>query len=295
MKQRHKLIKGGFYLTALLILITLLLNQLTLVNGYQLTNNYWHFFFIGILAATIANATGCGGGMVFLPAFLILGMDIQQTLATSFAIQAFGMSSGTLSWLMVVNQSQHSYHWRQLPHILLLSVPASSCGLYFAQQWINSPPINIQIIFCVFSISIGTLILYRLKHTPTEAVTQLTLNLPQQVAVISSCFIGGIITWWLSVGVGEILAIVLMMLGFNTRFAVALAVMVSAATVFSAIPVIVYSNPAIEYGVLLFAAPGALLGGYIARYLAMAISTTKLKAGFSLWIIFSSIGYIIAY
>lgn len=290
-----------FYTLAILALMSIFLTQIEPSQTSTLIEGYWHFFFIGIFAATVASATGCGGGIVFLPAFVVLGMSIEQALATSFTIQCFGMTSGSLNWLALAKSESHGpdHCWEQLPSVLIISLSASIAGLFLAQQLFSNPPFNVHYLFSIFSISIGVLILYRLKnHYQAEEFHSPPLVLRHKLIIVTSCFVGGIITWWLSVGVGEILAIVLLMLGYNIRFSVTLAVIVSAGSVWFALPFVATPYLAtdenlINYRVVLFAAPAALLGGYAARYLAMAVSPKRLKAGLSLWIIFSGAGYIV--
>lgn len=295
------IIRTSFYVLAMLALMAIFFTQIQPSQTSTLVDGYWHFFFIGIFAATVANATGCGGGIVFLPAFVVLGMSVEQALATSFTIQCFGMTSGSLNWLALAKSESHGpdHCWEQLPQVLAISLTASIGGLLLAQQFLQHPPFDVHYLFSIFSITIGALILYRLKnHYQADEFHSPPLTLQSKIALIMSCFIGGIITWWLSVGVGEILAIVLLTLGYNIRFAVTLAVIVSAGSVwfalpFLAVPSLAVSENLINYNVVLFAAPAAMLGGYAARYLAMAISPKRLKAGLSLWIIFSGAGYIV--
>ncbi|MBX2849776.1 MAG: TSUP family transporter, partial [Acidiferrobacterales bacterium] len=60
--------------------------------------SYWYFFILALFGAIVANATGAGGGVVFVPAFSILGIADQSIIATSFAIQCFGMTAGMIAW-----------------------------------------------------------------------------------------------------------------------------------------------------------------------------------------------------
>ncbi|MFT4924545.1 MAG: putative membrane protein YfcA, partial [Phenylobacterium sp.] len=242
-----------------------------------------------------ANSTGAGGGIVFLPAFTVLGLSVPSALATSFAIQCFGMTSGALTWLALARSELHStnHSWEQLNPMLWLTVPPSLAGLLLAQQLMPQPPFDIHILFSVFSITIGSLMLYRIlhKYRADEFYTPNLTDKNKQL-IIASCFVGGIITSWLSIGVGEILAIVLLMLGYNVRFTVTIAVCVSAISVLVALPYYVVVGDTINYSVLLFAGFGAMIGGYIARHLAMAISPRRLKTLLSLWIIFSGFVYL---
>ncbi len=278
---------------AMTALLMMFLTQFDLHDSVELVSNYGHFFIIGLFAATIANATGAGGGIVFLPAFVLLGLSVPQALATSFAIQCFGMTSGTLTWLALARResSKADHCWDQLNSVLWLTLPAAMCGLLLAQKTMPTPPFNVHYLFSIFSITIGLLMLYRLRLT--DRIRSPSLKLSQKALIVLSSFIGGIITWWLSIGVGEILAIVLLMVGFNIRFSITVAVIVSAASVWLALPHYLNLADTINYKVLLFAAPAALFGGFIARHLAVAISAVRLKMALSLWITLSGLLYLL--
>ncbi|MCJ8273372.1 MAG: sulfite exporter TauE/SafE family protein [Psychrosphaera sp.] len=292
-KLGHSYIRISFYSMAMTVLLSMFLWRFDLTDGLSLVSEYGHFFIIGLFAATIANATGAGGGIVFLPAFVLLGLSVPQALATSFAIQCFGMTSGTLTWLALARrESRYEGHcWGQLNSVLWLTLPAAWAGLLLAQNAMPTPPFNVHYLFSAFSIVIGLLMLYRLRHT--DKTGSPSLNIVQKTLIVVSSFIGGIITWWLSIGVGEILAIVLLMVGFNIRFSITVAVIVSAASVWLALPHYLNLADTINYKVLLFAAPAALFGGFIARHLAVAISAVRLKMALSLWIILSGLLYLL--
>ncbi len=296
-KLGNPMIRVSFYLTATTILLAVFLWHFSFADAGQLFTDHWHFFFIGIFAATVANSTGVGGGIVFLPAFTILGLSVPEALATSLAIQCFGMTSGSLTWLALARRELHSpnHSWQQLNPMLALTVPGSLAGLLLAQQLMPQPPFDIHNLFSVFSITIGSLMLYRITHqyqADEFHTPELTGN--NKLLIVASCFVGGIITWWLSIGVGEILAIVLLMFGYNIRFTVTIAVVVSAISVIVALPYYIVIGDTINLSILLFAGPAAMIGGFIARHLAMAISPMRLKIVLSSWIIFSGFVYLFA-
>lgn len=284
-----------FYLASLGVLISIFNSQFSASSQSDLFSEYWHFFIIGIVAATIANATGAGGGIVFLPAFGLLGMTIQEAIATSFAIQCFGMTSGSLTWLGLVRKEQavNQIAWKNLNIILLLATIASLSGLFFARFFIPQPPVKIHILFSLFSIIVGVVMLKRSvarDKVGCEIVENMSIN--SSVFILFGTFVGGIITAWLSIGVGEILVIVLVALGYTARFAIAAAVCISSATVLAAIPGLI-AEKNIHYAVLLFAAPAALIGGFVARHLATMVSVRRLKTIFAFWIVVSGVCYIV--
>jgi uncharacterized membrane protein YfcA len=293
-KFGHNNVRIGFYLFSSLILILLFNQHFRLEeDGIHLLENYWHFLLIGLLAATIANATGAGGGIVFIPAFYLLGMNSMQTLATSFAIQCFGMTSGALAWLSLVRfELAENLIWRQLNKVLLIASVSSLIGLLSIQYSSIQPPVNMHLLLSIFSILVGCIILFSLYSVKRKALATLSLTSFHCVLISISCLIGGAITAWLSIGVGEILAFILILIGFNVRFAIVAAVCVSSITVLAGIPFYINQTSVINVAVLQFAAPAAIIGGWLARYLAVKTSQKNLKFTISLWIIFSGFIYL---
>jgi uncharacterized membrane protein YfcA len=101
---------------------------------------------------------------------------------------------------------------------------------------------------------------------------------------------GGVLTGWLSVAVGEIIAFYLIFRRYDATYAIAIAVIVTAFTVWSVSPVHLSSNSALVWEVVKYAGPGAVLGGILARFLATLMSPQRLKSFFGLWLIVIGVG-----
>jgi uncharacterized membrane protein YfcA len=175
---------------------------------------------------------------------------------------------------------------------MAISIPASWAGMLGTQQWLNAPPINVELLFSLFSLAVGGIILWRTlreKKDSTSYTTTLTPKQKLQLMLVSLC--GGVITAWLSIGVGEVLAIYLLFLGFPVNIAIASAVCVTSATVLTGIFHHIFGTQAINLDVLIFAAPGALIGGALARRFATWLGARLLKLMMAGWIIFSALTY----
>ncbi|MFT6242666.1 MAG: putative membrane protein YfcA [Akkermansiaceae bacterium] len=288
-------IRIGFYLVAAIILVTLGTGSFGRGEALFLrVGSHWHFFLIGILAATVANSTGAGGGIVFLPVFTVLGLTVTESLATSFAIQCFGMTAGALTWLLhlkrdAVCDAQTSGFLR----IFLVSACGSLLGLRLAQEFLPDPGVKIEWFFSFFSLAVGLLILRRTFVLGTvNGGRDREASSRELAGVAVTTFIGGAITAWLSVGVGEILAIHLLALRYRVNVAVAAAVCVTSITVITAVPYYL-TEQAIVKEVLVFAAPGALIGGTLAKRFAILLGAKRLKLGMAGWIILTAIVYLI--
>jgi len=284
-----------FFILSGIILITLL-SHLSYSTFLEPVIRYGHFFIIGIFAATVANSTGAGGGIVFIPAFIALGLSPLESLATSFAIQCFGMTAGALSWLSYrrIEINKHAKQWHSFFKIMLLSCAGSITGIQFTQQLMPSPPIDVELLFSVFSLIVGLVILHRTLKINHESPGRISvLETQESILIFVACLVGGALTAWLSIAVGEILAIVLIFLGFRVNLAIAAAVCVTSVSVLSAIPFHVYTSEAVNLNVLVFAAPGALIGGALARRLAIYLGAHRLKIFMACWIIISAFTYFV--
>jgi len=242
----------------------------------------------------VANSTGAGGGIVFLPVFTVLGLSVGQSLATSFAIQCFGMTAGALTWLLhlkrdEIQDSQSECFMR----IFLVSAAGSLAGLRVAQDFLPDPGLNIEWFFSLFSLAVGLSILHRtLRGDGSNGGREGPITPAEMIGLGISTFIGGAITAWLSVGVGEILAIHLLALRFRVNIAVAAAVCVTSITVITGVAHYL-AGPLVVKEVLVMAAPGALIGGTLAKRLALFLGARRLKLGMAGWIILTAIVYLI--
>ena len=253
----------------------------------HLISNYWYFLPLGIGGAVAANSTGAGGGIVFIPAFTSLGISGLQSLGTSLAIQCFGMSIGSLSWLISIQRKQHGGKQviQLTHHLLLISGLPATTGMLIAQYLLPAPVIAIATLFKFFSILFGiTLLVITLRKSPHRH-TRYTIKGADKLLIGTVSLLGGMITSWISVGAGEWVALLLFFLGFPTMVAVCVAVCISALTVLAGIPYHLWVAQSISVEILLFAAPGAMLGGGVARYLAERLGPIRLKVFFAAWIL----------
>ena len=275
-------------------ILTVWICLLLLTQSFSLIAQYGSFLFLGIVGAIFANATGAGGGVVFVPFFNQLALSSETIVATSFAIQCFGMTAGAITWYTHYCglRSQPNNHvflqWHSLHRGLIVSVPFSICGVLVAQYLLYEYTSYIQsalhFYFGLFSIALalaifGSIPLMRKQSSKSKMLI---------VDVIVLAFIslaGGIITAWLSIGVGELVAVYLILRGFNIGFAIALAVILSSFTVLAAIVYHLWVSQAVYWHIVLYAGAGAILGGMVAKHVVLRFSAIKLKVFFGTWVL----------
>jgi uncharacterized membrane protein YfcA len=262
-------------------------------NPLTLIQEYGGFAFLGLLGAIFANATGAGGGVVFVPFFNQLEFSVATSVATSFAIQCCGMTAGALTWWAFYKQVKaknqpESKQWQPLGNILLSTVPTAIFGLWMVQ--INpqffahfSDPSSLHTGFGIFSIGLALAIFATVFLLSNQGFNS-QLSRYDYVALPAIAIVGGGITAWLSIGVGELVAVYLIMRRFNVTLASAAAVILSALTVWGGVIFHLIITQAIYWPVVLFAGAGAIVGGVLAKRLVLYFSAKNLKLFFAGWI-----------
>ncbi|MCY7296815.1 sulfite exporter TauE/SafE family protein [Alteromonas sp. a30] len=253
---------------------------------------YGAYAFVGVLAAIFANATGAGGGVVFVPFFSQLQFEQTTIVATSFGIQCFGMTSGSITWFSHYRKErQNDEKWSSLFNILLYTIPFSIIGLVAAQFLEFGAPQGLNMTFGVFSIILAFALYATIPILKSGSNrTQLTQLDKALLPII--CLVGGVITAWLSVGVGELVAIYLIFRRFDAPFAIACAVILTAFSVWSGVMYHTFVSNHIFWPIVACAGLGAVIGGVIAKRVVLFFSATNLKLFFASWVLLSGIASI---
>ena len=275
------------FLCLWLLVLWLIPNSLTVIF------DYFSFALLGVIGAIFANSTGAGGGVVFIPMFNQLGFTEIQAIATSFGIQCFGMTAGAFTWCHFYRNDKSVLNlWHSFVPIIAVTAFFSVLGVWAVYGPGLASPASLHTVFSIFSILLGLAILLTVfatkpNHRSTHGYSSLVWYDWLMLIVIGVS--GGVITAWLSVGVGEMLAVYLILRRFDATMAVATAVVVSAITVWSAAPQHFIFEPNAYWQVLVFAGPGAVLGGIFAKTLVIWLSARKLKIFFACWILIMGI------
>ena len=268
-----------------------------------------HFFPIGVFAAIVANSSATGGGVVFVPFFTALN-DLEasgavtgimaggeltpfMTVGLSFVIQAFGMSVGTITWFYRFYASDRpppgprmlldEFFW--LAGLALITcVPT----LLLMQVFVEVDNRLLLTGFKAFSIVMGTVLLLFAIFAKKRSNPRLVVAPLERLVVPLLGVVGGVAMALFSVGIGEFLVVYLILRGYPTLNVVALAVAVTAMTV---IPGALYhvTQTLNVWEIALFAIPGAMIGGSVARFLAQYLGARRLEIAAATWILLSSL------
>ena len=144
-------------------------------------------------------------------------------------------------------------------------------------------------IFKIFSIIFGMILLWIIFFNHKQNHTKFDLVDFDIYLLIFTRFIGGVLTAWISVGVGEIVAIVLILRRYPTMVAIAMGVIISSITVLTAAFHHIVVIESVNWQVVMFAVPGAIIGGTMAYLLSEKLGPMRLKIFFSTWIIITGL------
>ena len=293
-KLQQMLKKNAWLLTIYAVVLSLFVFKIiTWPSGSAaLISEYGVFFLLGLVGALVANSTGAGGGVIFIPFFASLGFSPLEAVGTSIAIQCFGMTAGSVSWLRTLKATSDniSVEKHVILQIMLLGAVCTVIGMLAGQFLIPEPALSINIIFRIFSVFFGGVLLFFTFYKGITAKELIHSLRTFEVVLISvTCLVGGVITAWISVGVGEMIALLLFFLGFPAAIAVAVGVCMSAVAVLTGVQYHLWITDSISPEVVIFAGAAAFIGGYIAKYITRALGSYYLKIFFGLWILITGL------
>lgn len=265
-------------------------------NGIDLAleklTSFGHFFLLGLGGAIVANSTGAGGGIVFIPAFSSLGLSPSQALSTSIMIQCFGMTAGTISWFISF-RGRGSIFQRYKKFLLRTILTAGSFSIVGAisSQLLFRSDITFSMltIFSGLSILFGLTLLLSNLYSGRYSFPKSAIDLPDFLLMALLSFIGGVITSVISIGVGEILLILLFLRKYPLHVSIFAAVCVSAITVIACAPYQIMVEQSVVWDIVAFAAPAAVIGGVLGRYFALFLGANRIKIFCAIWILVTGI------
>ena len=265
-----------------------------------LLGSLWFLPAVGLVGAIIANTSGTGGGVVFVPVFNALReLDVMalaplQVVGVSMAIQSFGMSMGALRWTdRLLHQPtpkalEANVRTRDFALVVLCVLALSLPGMLLTQRLANLDQHAVLLAYKGFSILLGSALILATWTVNARRQERDHLARADLFVLVAIGLVGGPITALFSVGVGELVALYL----FIRHYPVLLCT--GAACVISAISVIAGAVWHVEAGtiqweVVLLAAPAAMLGGFLARPVALWLGAKRLKTLDGAWIVLSAL------
>lgn len=218
---------------------------------------------VAFIAAAVANATAVGGGFLFFPLFVyVYALAPATALKLSLATQAFGMTSGSIGW-----------SWRFIDkRALVIGALGGLFGMLLGTLGLTLPSAAIKPVFGWCSLVIFAVILLEIKlgqsgqHHFRSDQTPIKL-----IGLIITGVAGGLITAWTAIGVGEFIALYLLLV-YRVSFQVAIGTGVAVLAICSIAGLFLHGSiGGIPWEYLIFTAPGVIFGGYTGAWIGKNI------------------------
>ncbi len=230
----------------------------------------WPLVLVGFAGAVIGNVTAIGGGLVFVPVMIfVYALDPVSSLKLAFMSQAVGMTSGATGWLNRGEVPLRLLRW---------TVPTLILGALVSSFVIRPNPMLVKGLFGPVTIIAGLLTLYTLNRQ--GGLPDLPARANPAVAAVS--FFGGLITGWVAIGEGEIVAAFCMIAyHLNANRALGLGVvLLSINSIFLALLHALHFG-GVPWDMAIFTMLGTLWGGRMGPFVAQWFSLRTAKKIFA--------------
>jgi uncharacterized protein len=247
----------------------------------------WVYIPVGFCGAILGNISAVGGGIVFIPVIIFLfHLPPVTALKIALASQSWGMTSGAIGWLQKKVVSLRA---------LKYTVPGLLLGSSIGSLVIHPSALLVKLLFGPVSILLGVLTIVLSVKARKSAVR---MEIPQSAAVplLITSFVGGLITGWIAIGEGELVAALLMLVyGVNVPTCIGLGVLLlSINSIFLTI-IHQFWLGGIPWDIAAFTGLGCVFGARLAPYLSRRSNPLVLKTIFASIAICDGILFIVQY
>ncbi len=247
----------------------------------------WIFIPLGFCGAILGNISAVGGGIVFIPAIIFLfQLPAVTALKIALASQSWGMTSGAVGWMQK----------RVVPlRALKLTVPGLLLGSTVSSLVIHPSALLVKLLFGPVSILLGVLTLVLSKRAGnSNAAADIPANAALPLVVIA--FIGGLITGWIAIGEGELVAALLMLFyGVNVAACIGLGVVLLSINSIFLTLLHQFFLGGIPWSIAAFTGLGCVFGARLAPYLSRRSNPIVLKTIFAIIAICDGVLFIVQY
>jgi uncharacterized membrane protein YfcA len=252
-----------------------------------LFKQHWIYIPVGFCGAILGNISAVGGGIVFIPVIIfIFHLPPVTALKIALASQSWGMTSGAIGWIQK----------RVVPlRALKLTVPGLLIGSSISSLVIHPSALLVKLLFGPVSILLGilTIVLSR-RAAKSAARTEIPPNASVPLFIIA--VIGGLITGWIAIGEGELVAALLMLVyGVDVTMCIGLGVVLLSINSIFLTLVHQFLLGGIPWNIAAFTGLGCVFGARLAPFLSRHSNPIVLKTIFAIIAICDGILFIVQY
>ncbi len=247
----------------------------------------WVFIPVGFCGAVLGNISAVGGGIVFIPVMIFLfHLPPVAALKIALASQSWGMTSGAVGWIQKGVVPLRA---------LRLTVPGLLLGSSISSLVVHPSALLVKLLFGPVSILLGVLTLVlsrRALRAPARA------DIPERATVplILASILGGLVTGWIAIGEGELVAALLMLFyGVNVAACIGLGVVLLSINSIYLTLIHQFFLQGIPWNIAAFTGLGCVFGARLAPYLNRRSNPIVLKGIFASIAICDGILFIVQY
>ncbi len=247
----------------------------------------WVFVPIGVAGAILGNISAVGGGIVFIPCVIfIFHLPPVVALKVALATQSWGMTSGAIGWLQK----------KAVPlQAIKIAVPGLLIGSTISTFAITPSALLVKLLFGPVSIVLGVLTLALSRRARTSG-GRADIPARAKLPLFFAAVLGGLITGWVAIGEGEVVAALLMVAyGVEATAAIGLGVVLLAINSIYLTLAHQFWLGGIPWDYAAFTGLGAVFGARLAPWLSRYAHPDTLKAIFATIAIGDGIVFVVQY
>ena len=247
----------------------------------------WVFIPVGFCGAVLGNISAVGGGIVFIPVIMfVFHLPPVTALKIALASQSWGMTSGAIGWIQK----------KVVPlRALRLTVPGLLIGSSISSLVIHPSALLVKLFFGPVSILLGVLTIILSRRAAKSATrTEIPPNAAFPLFIVS--LIGGLITGWIAIGEGELVAALLMLAyGVDVTACIGLGVVLLSINSIFLTLLHHFFLGGIPWNIAAFTGLGCVFGARLAPFLSRRSNPIVLKTIFAIIAICDGILFIVQY
>jgi len=247
----------------------------------------WVFIGVGFCGAVLGNISAVGGGIIFIPVIIfIFKMNPVTALKIALASQSWGMTSGAIGWLQK----------KVVPlRALKLTVPGLLIGSTISSLVIHPNPLLVKLLFGPVSILLGVLTIV-LSRSAVKSAAVMQIPSRARVPLFMISLIGGLITGWVAIGEGELVAALLMLIyGVNVTACIGLGVVLLSINSIYLTLIHQFFLNGIPWNIAAFTGLGCVFGARLAPFLSRYSNPMALKTIFAVIAICDGCLFVVQY
>jgi uncharacterized membrane protein YfcA len=255
---------------------------------------FWYMPILGIFAACLANCVPIGGGIVYVPALSLLGVDMK--LSVAFTVATMTCGNGTFGFLKWLNKDHTLILWYSMYFTVIPSWLGTICSLAFTQPDVSV----IRLLFGVFCLLLAIYVIYMLykKNTVTAdnispAISYKDVDMKSWLVLALISFFGGLVLVP-NIGIGPALTTYLTLAYFGIKDDSAIVTGIIVGGWVSIVPFIIHAMyfKDVPYNMWMMVLPGVYIGAQLAPVLYAKIGTDVVLGSFGIFLIATSFLYL---